>query len=129
MFLLDTLVKQFEYKPMTNLNQPMEMAVAPMKQEVMEPMIATIDIEADDYDYVPEDLDDFVQPQSYQEAEQALTHEFQTNYAAMQAQGKPKAQLNKMYAQFLKDHGKIKFKIISRNTLLKIKRNNTTFLL
>ena len=117
MFLLDTLVKQFEYKPMTNLNQPMEMAVAPMKQEVMEPMTATIDIEADDHDYVPEDLDDFVQPQSYQEAEQALTHEFQTNYAAMQAQGKPKAQLNKMYTQFLKDHGKIKFKIISRMTV------------
>ena len=112
MLLLDSLVKQFEYKPLTKqINQPMEIAVAPMKQEVMEPMIATIDIEADDYDYVPEDLDDFVQPQSYQEAEQALTHKFQTNYAAMQAQGKPKAQLNKMYAQFLKDHGKIKLKL------------------
>ena len=27
----------------------------------------------------------------------------------MQAEGKPKALLNKMYAQFLKDHGKLTF--------------------
>ena len=45
MLLLDSLVKQFDYKPLTTqINQPLEIAVAPMKQEVMEPMIATIDI-------------------------------------------------------------------------------------
>ena len=121
-------MEQYEFTSVKmQMKQPMEMVVAPLKKEVMEPMTDAFDIDA--YDYFPEDLDDFVQPQSFQEAQQILTHEFQAKYAAAQAQGIPKAQLNKMNAQFLKDHGKIKFKIISRMTVLIIKRKNFTFLL